>query len=51
MKKIFLVIMFIILSKPAFEDGNYNKIRKKAEVNKRELIFPRANENKAGGIY
>ena len=50
MKKIFLIIMFIILSKPAFGDGNYKKIRKKAEVNKPELIFPVANENIEGCI-
>ena len=51
MKKIFLIIIVLILSKPAFGDVNYKKIRKKAEVNKPELIFPVAKENIEGCIF
>ena len=51
MKKLLTILLSFLFLATAYADTNYKKIRKKAEVNKPELIFPVANENIEGCIF
>ena len=51
MKKLLIILFSFLFLTTAYADTNYKKIRKKAEVNKPELIFPVANENIEGCIF